>query len=472
MKLYINGECCDGKGKELSVINPATEQTVSSFYGASPAQATEALTAAQNAFAAWSALTTPERGVWIEKIAHALEKRREEICQLVMQETGKPRATATPEVFALPAQLRYFYQQALSMTGEIIPDNRPGSVNQIVKKPLGVVVAHLAWNFPIMNLIYKIGPALSVGCTIVIKPAAKTPLSALFVGQLLHEMGLPAGVVNIVAGSSKDLAEPLNGSTIPAMLTMIGSSASGRVMMKQAATSIKHFSLELGGNAPAILLADANVKDAAAKLSYVKFMNAGQVCVTPNRFFVHRNLLEEFVTIAKATAAAAVFGWGDEAGATMGPMITAHDRVRMQDLVADAIAKGATLVCGGGIPATKTCGYYFEPTILTGITPDMRVYREEIFGPIMAIMAINDETDVVKLANDTEYGLAAFVYTSDINKGHRIADAIQSGTVCINEPRFDIHLPHGGIKESGIGKDCSKYSVEEYCYLKRISYKI
>ncbi|QGG56451.1 MULTISPECIES: NAD-dependent succinate-semialdehyde dehydrogenase [unclassified Paenibacillus] len=468
-KHYIDGSLVQGLGLTLAVHNPATEQEAGRLMKATEEQAQTALEAAQKAFPIWSGYSLKQRGEWMERLAQAIEARREQILEVLMSETGKPLPQATEDMEMLPRCLRYYYEEAKRLHGRIIEDEDQGIMSLMKRQPVGVVVGYLAWNFPLLNLGYKLGPVLASGCTCVIKPSPLTPLTTLLIGEIAEEIGFPAGVINLITGDTIELASVMNTSTIPRMLTLIGSTSAGKAIVGQSATSIKRFSLELGGNAPAIVLPDADVEAACEQLVNLKFGNAGQICVSPNRVFVHESLYETFVAKAVEKANRVTLGWGREPQAGMGPMISAGHRSRVQELIASAVAEGATVAAGGGIPSGIDKGYYLEPTIITNVTPSMRICKEEIFGPVMPIMPYSDREQVIQEANNTEFGLASYVFGTDINDILHIAESLEVGTVCVNGPHYSVELPHGGVKESGIGKDCSVYSLEEYYTVKRIT---
>lgn len=474
MKNYqqlIGGALVDGEGVVSNVLNPANGEVLAELKTASEAQTTQALESAQAAFKTWSKTSLAEREGHIRKLIADLKDAKEAIKACLVLETGKADGIADYDFEMLPNCLDYFMEEAKRTHGEMIPDFEGGHMNLVFRKPLGVIACHLAWNFPLLNVGYKIGPILAAGCTCVIKPSSDTPLATLMVGEIIAKSGLPAGVVNVIAGSGAVVSTTMNKSTIPSMITLIGSTGTGRKIIEQSSTSVKQFSLELGGSAPVMVMKDADVYNAGQCTADGKFGNSGQVCVAPNRVFVHESVVDEFVASAKEFAAKVVLGTGTDAGDfIMGPMVNAKAQQAMADFVEDAVAKGATLVCGG--KKAEGAGFFFEPTILTGVTPEMRVYQEEIFGPIMPILTFDDSADVVELANDTQFGLAAYAYTKDLSTALKLSTEIDSGSVCINEPFYSFQLPHGGCKQSGIGKDCSHLSLEEYSTVQRVSIKL
>lgn len=455
--------------KTFPVINPETEDVIANAPEADAQAVAQSLAAARDAFAAWSRMPLSERRPIILKYADLLQAHRGEIIDLLVAETGKPMDNAEYDFDMLPTCLRFFCEEAARVRQEIIPDPDGKFLNYTLRQPLGVVVGYLAWNFPLLNLGYKLGPVLAAGCTAVIKPSRLTPLATLRCGELLIEAGLPDGVVNVISGTDYSVTDPLLESPIPSMFTMIGSTSAGVGAMKSACTNVKHFSVELGGNAPVVVYDDADVQAAAASIVSLKFANTGQVCVSPNRCFVHEKVHDAFLEAAAEKAAAIVLGAGRGEGPRMGPMLTEKDRDRVLALVRAAEKDGAGVVCGGRIPDQPARGYFMEPTILRNVTQAMRVACDEIFGPVLPVIRFTDDDDEIAMANDTEYGLAAYVYTTNLSRGLRAAAGIEAGSVCVNEVHYAVQLPHGGVKQSGVGKDCSRYSIEEYLTLKRVS---
>ncbi|MFG0288979.1 MAG: aldehyde dehydrogenase family protein [Rhodopirellula sp. JB044] len=466
--MLINGEQAQ-TGNTFSVTNPATAEVIANVPEIDAESVQLALTSANSAFTTWSRMPLSQRQPIIERYAELLEENREEIIDLLIAETGKPYDNAEYDFGMLTTCLKFFCEEAARIDQQVIPDPDGRFLNYTLRQPLGVVVGYLAWNFPLLNLGYKLGPVLASGCTAIIKPSQLTPLSTLRCAELLTDAGLPPGVVNIITGTDYDVTGPLLESEIPAMFTMIGSTRAGIGAMRSACTNVKHFSVELGGNAPVLVYDDADIIAAAHSIVDLKFANSGQVCVSPNRCFVHESVYEDFITAARERAAGIVLGAGRGEGRRMGPVLTEKARDRMLSLVDDARQKGAKVVCGGKIPDPQVPGFYIEPTILRDVDPSMELSCDEIFGPILPIIPFTDNDDEIALANNTEYGLAAYVYTQNLTRGLRAASEIESGSVCVNEVHYAVHLPHGGLKQSGVGKDCSRYSLQEYLTLKRVS---
>lgn len=467
-KMLINGQLITAKDT-LDVINPATEEVIARVPQVEPEQINIALDSADSAFKTWSAMSLASRSELILSYANILEKHRDEIVDILVTETGKPADNAEYDFDMLVNCLRFFIEEAKRIDQPVIADPNGRFLNYMVRQPLGVVVGYLAWNFPLLNLGYKLGPVLASGCTAIIKPSQLTPLATLRCAELSIEAGIPAGVINVISGDRYDITEPLLTSDKTTMFTMIGSTKAGVETMKSACTNVKHFSVELGGNSPVVVYDDANIDKAVDSIVGLKFANTGQVCVSPNRCFVHEAVYDEFIEKAKNNAQGIVFGTGRSEGNLMGPMLTAQARERVLTSINDAVTKGARIITGGEIPESMDKGYYLEPTILADVTPCMNLACDEIFGPVLPIIKYSDSDDVIAMANDTEYGLAAYVFTTNLQRGLQAASKIQAGSVCVNEVHYDVSLPHGGLKQSGVGKDCSHYSLEEYMTLKRVS---
>ena len=464
---YINGRIVEGKGRIEEVICPGNDEVVGRFSLATAEQAEEALKAAQDSFPIWSGMPLEEREVWIKKLRRVIMEHEEELIRLVMLETGKVRAHADFEPGQIWRYLKYFVEEAKCSHADGIRDVTGGKGEFFaVREPLGVVVCALAWNFPLHNMATKLGPILASGCTAVIKPATFTPMSALYLGELLEKIDFPKGVINIVSGKAGEIGDTLCRSTIPAMVTMIGSTRGGLRMIESSVTSIKRFSMELGGDAPVIVTPSADIRKAAEHTMTGKICDAGQTCVSPQRAIIHRSIYEAFVRECVELAENAVCGTLEE-DADMDPMITHEAADRMQALVDDAVEKGAVLLCGGKKP-DKEKGSYYLPTILEKTTGNMRVRKEEIFGPILLVMPYDTVEEAIRIANDTEYGLSSYIWGTDFNEIIKISRGLQFGVVNVNAPGTNASLPHGGCKNSGIGKDGSRYSLEEYYYIKGV----
>lgn len=465
-KMLINGKLASGD-TSFPVTNPATEEVIAEVPQITPAQIDEVIATSQEGFKVWSKTSLANRATAMLKYADVLEAHKDEIVDILVSETGKPADNAEYDFGMLTTCLRFFVEEAKRVEEPVIKDPDGRFLNYIQRQPLGVVVGYLAWNFPLLNVGYKLGPALAAGCSAIIKPSQVTPLASLRVAELSLEAGIPAGVISMITSNDYDVTNPLLTSEKTSLFTMIGSTRAGVNAMKMACTNIKHFSVELGGNAPVIVYDDADIKKAAHDIVNLKFANTGQVCVSPNRCLVHESVYDEFIAEAKAHAEGIVLAAGRVEGRIMGPLINDKERQRVLGLVDASVVQGAKVVLGGKVSDQK--GYYMEPTILADVKLDMPVTTDEIFGPVLPIVKYTDADDVIALANDNEYGLSAYVYTTNLQRGLQAAEQIQAGSVCINEVHYGVHLPHGGLKQSGVGKDCSKYSIAEYMTLKRVS---
>ena len=474
-KQYINGMLVPGQGPEIVVTDPANDQVVASLRGATGQQAVQALEAAKAAFATWSWTPLDERVAWLRKYIQALLDEKEYIVDLLSQETGKPYAEACYDFDWGISSLNYFAEEIRRVTGTTYSDNggRRGDFYHLVdQRPLGVVVGHLAWNYPLGNAALKIGPTIASGCCCVLKPSSQTPLATLYLGEIMQKIGLPAGVVNIVAGPSGELGEALNTSRIPKMITLIGSTETGRQVMAQGATSVKTYSLELGGNAPVIIMEDGDV-DQAAKLAVGSQVgNSGQTCIGYNRIYVHESRYEEFCQKALENLKKVTLGAHRDPGeVVMGPMINKRERDRVLALIDDAKARGAKVLCGGDIPAGFEAGAYISPTLIADVTEDMRISKEEIFGPVLSVRPYSDFEDVLKKANDTEAGLTSYLFGHDARSIYRAYEVLEFGELYVNGFSTGPMLPHCGVRESGVGCDASQWGLKEYFSLKRLSMK-
>lgn len=473
-QMYIGGQLVDAiSGKRREVICPATDKSIGEIAWSSVEDAQFALDAAQEGFEYWSRLSMYQRREWMMKLRSAVLEREVELRQAMVYEMGKTFESAEEDIEGLVNGLDFYSNAMMNLNEEIIPDFDGTYEHRMISQPAGVAVAYLAWNFPLLNVGYKIGPALASGCSIVIKPSEQAPISAYLLGEILASINFPAGVVNIICGRSSEVASYMTKSTIPRVITMIGSSATGKRVMADSTTSIKKLGMELGGNAPFIVFPDADLDTALAVGTGVKYNNCGQVCVAPNRFFVHEDVYDEFLERFTTIVSNLKIGHGRSERPDMGPLVSKADRERLMKVVQDDVAAGATLHYGGGIPKGKeACGNFMEPTILTNTTSHSRSFREEMFGPVASFMKFSDDDEVLQLANDTEYGLASYIFTKDEARISKFSRELDFGEVQVNGVRYHINLPHGGIKDSGIGHDCSVYALDDYLVKKRVSVKL
>lgn len=468
-KMYIAGAMTGGQG-EIKVYNPANEQLVATVPAAGIADADRALAAAKDAVAAWSRSSITERQDWMRKLRAAVIDNEDHLRECIHHEMGKPWGATQEDFDSLKNSLEYYAEEIARVHDIALADRAGTHTHRLVHEPAGVALAYLAWNFPLLNLAFKIGPAMAAGCPIIIRPSEQTPISAYAVGELCHQIGLPPGVVQILCTDGYGVADHLSASPVPALITLIGSTRTGQHIMRTGASTIKRYSMELGGNAPVLVFPDADLDLAADVVCGVKFSNAGQICVSPNRVFVHRDVLEAFTQKAVTRAGKAGVGWDRNADILTGPVIDGRAWKRLKKLVDDAVADGATLLAGGDRPEELQRGHYLAPTVLGDVTEQMDIYQQETFGPIVSIVPFDDQTDLARMANDCdEGGLTAYIFTTDLARAEDWAAQLRYGEIQINGVKYDIDLPHGGIGQSGIGHDCSALALQDYLVIKRIT---
>lgn len=468
-KMYIGGALVDGQGV-VEVVNPATDQPVATVAAAGLDDVDTALRAAQAAAPGWAATPVAQRQAWMLKLRDVVIANEDMLRDCIHQEMGKPWGGTQEDFDLLERALAFYGEEMRRVHDETLCDPDGTHDHRMVYEPVGVSVAYLAWNFPLLNLAYKIAPAMAAGCPIIIRPSAATPVSAYAVGELCQQIGMPPGVVNILTTDGYGPSDALAASTIPNLITLIGSTNTGKHLMKVAATSIKKFSMELGGNAPVLVFNDADLDRAADIVTTVKFNNAGQICVTPNRVFVERGVYDAFRDKVVARARAAKVGFDRDADILTGPMIDGRAWTRVKGLIDDAVNKGAGLLIGGDRPEGLDIGHFMAPTVLDGVRPDMRIYQDEIFGPVVSLIPFDDRDTILDRANDgDEGGLSSYIFTADLALAERLARGLRYGEIHINGVKYDIYLPHGGIGQSGIGHDCSRLALNDYLVVKRIS---
>ncbi len=470
LKLYIGGKLVDAiNGERKSVFCPANEEKIADIAWATEADALLALDEAQKGFEYWSALSLAERTGWMLKLRTAVLDKEELLRKGMIYEMGKTYAGAWEDIEALTNGLEWYPNAMKNLREEQIPDYENTHTHKMVHQPVGVAVAYLAWNFPLLNVGFKIGPSLASGCSIIIKPSELSPVSSYLLGQILADIDFPAGVINILTGDPEKVATTMTKSKIPGLLTMIGSTKTGKRVIADSATSIKKLSMELGGNAPFMVFEDADFEAALNLAVGIKFGNSGQICVAANRFFIHESIYDKFLKAYVERVKKLKLGFGENETPDMGPIVSKSARERIQSLVKDAVDKGAKLETGGEIPAGFDKGYWFEPTVLSNTTKEMRVYQEEIFGPIAGFMSFKTDDEVLAMANDSEYGLASYIFTNNNKRIARFTKDLQFGEIQINGVKYAIYLPHGGIKNSGVGHDCSHLALEDYLVKKRVT---
>jgi succinate-semialdehyde dehydrogenase len=468
-QIHINGQWCDADdGAVIEVTDPASGKVIGTVPKAGAAETARAIAAAQDAFLSFSRTTNEERAAMLRRLHGLIVEKREALAQLLTLEQGKPLSEARGEVDMSAKYILWFAEEARRIYGDIIPSPWKNRQLMVLHEPVGVVAAITPWNFPSSMLARKIGPALAAGCTLVIKPATQTPYSGLAWAELCAEAGFPAGAVNIVTGSASAIGGELTSNPLVRKITFTGSTGIGKLLMTQAAASVKRVSMELGGNAPFIVFDDADVDAAVAGALASKYRNSGQTCVCTNRIYVQAGIHDRFVQrLTEATAAMRV-GNGFEDGVGQGPLIDDKAVAFMEELVADAVENGGTIALGGKRHALG--GNFFEPTIITNASEAMRVSRDEIFGPVAPVFRFETEEEVIRLANATEYGLACYFYTADLGRSFRVMRELEYGIVGVNEGLVTTEVaPFGGFKESGIGREGSKYGITEYTETKYVS---
>ena len=468
-KMYIAGALTTGSGQK-DVFNPATEERIATVAAAGFDDVDLALRSAKAAFPGWAATPVAERQGWMRKLRDEVIANEVVLRDCVHHEMGKPWAQTHEDWDRLVVSLDFYAEEIARIQDFGLVDRAGSHTHRMVHEPAGVAVAFLAWNFPLLNLAFKIGPAMAAGCPIIIRPSEATPISAYAVGALCTKIGLPKGVVQILCTDGYDVADALTASTIPQVVTLIGSTRTGQHIMRTGATSIKRYSMELGGNAPVLVFEDADLDLAADIVTGVKFSNAGQICVSPNRVFVANDVRDAFAEKVVARAKAAKVGFDKAADITTGPVIDGRAWTRIKGLIDGAVADGARLLVGGDRPAHLNKGHYIAPTVLDDVTEAMEVYRQETFGPIVSLIPFEDESHLLGMANDCEEGgLTAYVFTRDLARAERYAGQLRYGEIQINGVKYDIDLPHGGIGQSGIGHDCSALALHDYLVLKRVT---
>ncbi len=472
-KIYIDGQLVDAEdGKKADVVCPATGEVIAQVAEAGKADAEKALASAEKGFKYWSKLSLAARTEWMTKLRTAVLEKEHELRTAMVHEMGKNYEGAYEDIEAVVNALEWYPAAMKNLREEQIPDYENTHTHKMISKPAGVAVAYLAWNFPLLNVGFKLGPALAAGCSLIIKPSAMSPLSTYMMGEILHEIDFPAGVVNILSGPSATVAHTMTTSKIPSVLTMIGSTATGKRVIADSTTSIKKLGMELGGNAPFIIFEDADFDKALELAVVLSFWNSGQICVAANRIMVHKKIYDKFIKafVKKTSELKLGFGIKENPDVFMGPVVTRSDRDRMFDLIDDATSKGATLEYGGKIPeGFPEQGNWIEPSVVSGVTQEMKLFKDETFGPVAAIMPFESDDEVLALANDTDYGLASYIFTNDHKRIERFTEALEFGEIQINGVKYAIYLPHGGIKNSGIGHDCSHLALDDYLVKKRIS---
>ncbi|WP_109317501.1 NAD-dependent succinate-semialdehyde dehydrogenase [Pseudovibrio ascidiaceicola] len=463
----IGGKWVGGdESNSISVNNPATGEIIGRVPRFGRPETADAIDAAHAAFAVWSKMTAVERSNLMLRWADVITENQKDLAELLTVEMGKPLAESTGEVAITANYIRFFAEEGKRVYGDVIPSPWKDRRIMVTKEPIGVVGAITPWNFPSSMLGRKLAAALGSGCTVVAKPASQTPYSALILGELAEQAGIPTGVINIITGSAAQIADELCENDKVRKITFTGSTPVGKQLASKALANMKKVSMELGGNAPFIVFDSADLDKAVEGAIASKFRNSGQTCVCANRIYVQAGIYDEFSAKLKAAIEDQLrVGDGLKPGTNQGPLIDEHAVAKVEELITDAVSKGGTVVTGGK-PDVQG-GTFFEPTLLLNATPDMKVAKEETFGPFAPVFKFESEDDVVKMANDTEYGLACYFYTQDLGQTFRVMEALEYGLVGVNEGVITTeYAPFGGYKESGMGNEGSKYGVDDYINIK------
>jgi succinate-semialdehyde dehydrogenase/glutarate-semialdehyde dehydrogenase len=467
---YIAGQWIGAdSGATHPVVNPANGKLIGTSPIMGAVETRRAIEAANAAWPAWRAKTAKERSAILRKWFELMLANVDDLALILTTEQGKPLAESKGEVTIGAWYVEWFAEEARRIYGDVIPTIGNDRRLVVIKEPVGVCVAITPWNFPSSMITRKVAPALAAGCTVVIKPAEATPFSALVLAELAHRAGFPPGVLNVITGDARSIGGEMCANPTVRKLSFTGSTEVGRLLMKQVAPTIKKLSLELGGNAPFIVFDDADLDAAADGAIISKFRNAGQTCVCANRLFVHDKVYDAFAAKLSDRVRALKVGPGVEAGVTQGPLIDTAALAKVEEHVADATAKGALVATGGKRHALG--GTFYEPTVLTGVTADMKIFREETFGPVAPLIRFGSDAEVIELANRTEFGLASYFYSRDIGRIWRVAEALEYGMVGVNTGLITTEVaPFGGVKQSGLGREGSKYGIEEFVEVKYVCF--
>ena len=469
---FVGGEwIAADSGRTFSVGNPATGEAVGSVPDCGRAETARAIAAARAALPAWRARTAKERAGLLHRLADIIDREAPALATLLTVEQGKSLTEATGEIRFSASYVRWFAEEAQRVYGDVIPSPWAGRRILVTRGPVGVVGAITPWNFPSSMIARKLAPALAAGCTIVIKPAELTPFSGLAWGVLGEEAGIPAGVINILTGSPKAIGAELTENPHVAKITFTGSTPVGKTLVAQCAPSLKRVSMELGGNAPFIVFDDADVDEAVEGALIAKMRNIGEACTSANRFHVHASLAEEFTRKLADRMGAMRVGRGTDDGTEVGPLINEDQRSKVDELVQDAVGKGARLLTGG--KAVDGAGYFYEPTVLASVPADARLLDEEIFGPVAPVTTFETDEEAIAAANDTEYGLVAYVFTKDLTRAFKVCEALETGMIGLNQGLVsNAGAPFGGVKASGYGREGGPEGLHEYLETKYIALNV
>tara|TARA_Y100001958_G_scaffold154444_1_gene143412 strand:+ start:477 stop:1928 length:1452 start_codon:yes stop_codon:yes gene_type:complete len=468
-KCFVNGQWSDSEdGKTIEVNNPATMKIIGKVPNFSAEQTKSVIDKADSAFQAWKNTTAKERSIILKKWSDLIIENVDDLAKIMTIEQGKPLAEAKGEILMGASYIEFYAEEAKRVYGDIIPDPRPGKRIVIIKQPVGVVGAITPWNFPNSMITRKCAAALAVGCTTVVKPASQTPFSALAVAELAKVAGFPDGVFNIITGSAKEIGMELTKNPKVKKISFTGSTEVGKILMEQSASTVKKISMELGGHAPFIVFDDADIDEAVTGALQSKFRNSGQTCICTNRLFVHESVYDVFLEKFTNEVKKIKVGNGLDEGIVSGPLIDRSSLEKVIDHVQDAVNVGAKIAVGGDVHPLG--GNFYQPTVLSNVSTEAKITFEETFGPVAPIYKFSNDEEVIKMANNTPYGLASYFYSRDIGRIWRVAEALEYGIVSINNGLPTIpEVPFGGVKESGMGREGSRYGLDDYLIIKYIS---
>ncbi len=463
---YVDGAWLDADGGQtLEVNNPASGEVLGTVPKMGAAETRRAIEAAERALPAWRDLTAKERSQTLRRWFELIMQNQEDLARLMTLEQGKPLTESRGEIAYAASFIEWFAEEAKRIYGDTIPGHQKDKRIIVIKQPIGVTAAITPWNFPAAMITRKAGPALAAGCTMVVKPASQTPFSALALAELAERAGIPKGVFSVVTGSAGDIGNELTANPIVRKITFTGSTEVGAKLMEQCAQGIKKVSLELGGNAPFLVFDDADLDEAVKGAMQSKYRNAGQTCVCVNRIYVQDGVYDAFAQKFQAAVEKLKIGNGLDDGVDVGPLIDDRAAAKVKEHIEDAVANGARVVTGG--KAHSLGGSYFEPTLMINVPHTAKVAKEETFGPLAPLFRFRDEAEAIALANDTEFGLAAYFYARDLGRVFRVAEALESGMVGVNTGMISTEVaPFGGVKSSGLGREGSKYGIEDYLEIK------
>lgn len=468
---YINGEWRNSEQK-IDVVNPATGKVITSVASVGQKETNEAIKSAENAFNYWKKLTGEQRGNYLAKVVQIMKERQKELAETITKENGKSLSDATGEVISGIKYLDWYAEEAKRIYGDTVPASDPDKRILVIRRPVGVAAAITPWNFPFSMITRKLAPALAAGCTVVLKPAPATPLSAIKVFECFHEADLPSGVVNLLIGPAEEIGAEMTSNPIVRKITFTGSTAVGKKLLRDSSSTVKKVSMELGGHAPFIVFEDADIDMAIDGVLASKFKNAGQTCISTNRIYVAESIAEEFGNKLAEKVARLKIGNGLEEGTDVGPLINQPALEKVESHVEDAARKGGKVLNGGKAYQNEAQGYFYEPTVIQHANDTMKIAVEETFGPVAPIFAFSTEEEVIQKANHVSYGLAAYCFTNNLSRGFRMMEELEYGIVGINDASpIAVQAPFGGVKESGMGREGGKYGLDDYLEERFVSVK-